>query len=1081
MRKLLGYCVLWLALAKVVCAGQIYVNDTASGYNNGASWKDAFMSLQSALSAASSGDEVRIAEGVYTPGVNRSDSFLISKDLTLKGGFPEPDGFEPGSADRNPSLYDTILSGNIGVVESVEDNSYHVVKCSSSVIILDGLEIRDGNASATRGVNVQGGGITASGGSLTLRNSQVSNNRGYNGGGVYVEYAAFVVERCQFENNSSFGSSSYGNGGAIRAKYIQSGARVVNSVFVNNTANRIAGAVFHYKHDVSIVNCTFYNNQSGRGGAVHAYEGTVNLYNCILRSGGTQVGQDNGYGTAYAYHCSIQGGWANGSGNITSDPAFVDAANGNFSLLSGSPCIDTGSNSAPFLPILDAAGASRIVDGDSNSSEIVDMGAYEFGGIFPSYTLGVTATNGVVSIFPDQAHYMAGSEVSMSAVPDAGYEFVRWSGDFVGTRNPATVLMMTNREIIAHFDLIDYRPKVTDTTVVPSPYLTASNVTLDAICSGLTNVAAAEYFIGEAGTSGTGFVMDPVDDAFDSTYEAVRIVIDVSGWEVNAVKILYIHARNTLGEWGDYAQIRVSQNPVLTVPGDYEDLQSAVNASSENGVIIVHGGIYSGCTVNKSVRILGVEGSPESTVINGSVTVTAAGVTLKNLTIQEGSCTINAQLQGCGVHLQDADDTQIIDCIVQNNVHENAWDNTGAYGIYIDSSDSVTIDGCMIQSNELTGCCNAGSAIACGIYAADSDDLVITNSVLARNLNHYIQDDPPNPVSCGVWLEGCNAAAISKNLIDDHYGTVVSLGSAPNGYGVYLEETSSATIWSNTISNCKGLDADWADDGIGVGIFVGENAQMSHSNNTFSGNTDYDVYWEGNLPPVMTEGTNVLVFMDENGMPTAFDLTLHASDANGDTITWSISTPATHGIAAASGTGTSKAIAYTPTTNYHGSDSFVVQVSDGLDGIDTITVHVTLLPENTSMDPQWWMDYSVLIPEADTHDYAGINAGQLKALASKAREAMDDLLPGGAGTNIHTLVHGFQSTNNYAGINLGQLKYVAQPFYDRLTPDHTNLWPFGMTVGPYPWSGSTNSPKDYSVGNIGQLKYIFSFDFSNGD
>jgi len=128
--------------------------------------------------------------------------------------------------------------------------------------------------------------------------------------------------------------------------------------------------------------------------------------------------------------------------------------------------------------------------------------------------------------------------------------------------------------------------------------------------------------------------------------------------------------------------------------------------------------------------------------------------------------------------------------------------------------------------------------------------------------------------------------------------------------------------------------------------------------------------------------------------------------------------------------------------------------------------------------PQWWQDYHVLNPTAATNDYAIANAGQLKYVASKAREAMDDLLPGGAGTNVHTLVDGFQSSNNYAVINLGQLKYVAQPFYNRLTPDHTNLWPFGMTVGPYPWSESTHTPQDYDIANLGQLKYIFSFDFS---
>jgi Bacterial Ig domain len=82
--------------------------------------------------------------------------------------------------------------------------------------------------------------------------------------------------------------------------------------------------------------------------------------------------------------------------------------------------------------------------------------------------------------------------------------------------------------------------------------------------------------------------------------------------------------------------------------------------------------------------------------------------------------------------------------------------------------------------------------------------------------------------------------------------------------------------------------------------------------------------------------------MDEDGSPTAFGLTLHAADAEADTITWSISTTASHGASSAGGTGTSKVIGYCPAAHYSGSGSFVVYVSDGKGGSDTITVYVTV-------------------------------------------------------------------------------------------------------------------------------------------
>ena len=101
-----------------------------------------------------------------------------------------------------------------------------------------------------------------------------------------------------------------------------------------------------------------------------------------------------------------------------------------------------------------------------------------------------------------------------------------------------------------------------------------------------------------------------------------------------------------------------------------------------------------------------------------------------------------------------------------------------------------------------------------------------------------------------------------------------------------------------------------------------------------------------NTAPVITESDPVPVTMSEDGSPTPFSLTLNATDAQNNTLTWSISTAALHGTASATGTGNSKAIGYTPALNYNGSDSFVVQVSDGNGGTDTITVNVAIAAVN---------------------------------------------------------------------------------------------------------------------------------------
>jgi len=108
-----------------------------------------------------------------------------------------------------------------------------------------------------------------------------------------------------------------------------------------------------------------------------------------------------------------------------------------------------------------------------------------------------------------------------------------------------------------------------------------------------------------------------------------------------------------------------------------------------------------------------------------------------------------------------------------------------------------------------------------------------------------------------------------------------------------------------------------------------------------------------NDAPIITEGASISVSMSQDGSTS---LTLHATDVDGgDTITWSINTPPGHGTASASGTGTSRAITYTPALHYIGSDSFVVQVSDGNGGTDTITVNVTI----TAVEPP---SFTIFLP-----------------------------------------------------------------------------------------------------------------------
>ncbi|TAN38049.1 MAG: hypothetical protein EPN23_03620, partial [Verrucomicrobia bacterium] len=118
--------------------------------------------------------------------------------------------------------------------------------------------------------------------------------------------------------------------------------------------------------------------------------------------------------------------------------------------------------------------------------------------------------------------------------------------------------------------------------------------------------------------------------------------------------------------------------------------------------------------------------------------------------------------------------------------------------------------------------------------------------------------------------------------------------------------------------------------------------------------------------------------------------------------------------------------------------------------------------------PAWWTNRNVLNTNAAPNDFAPVNQGQVKWLATRAAAELDEDLQhiGGAGSNIAALVSRFSPTNNYLPVNLGQLKNTAKPFYDRLWElALTNCYPLGSGQ-PYPWSNSTNRPNDYALCNI---------------
>ena len=168
------------ALTLIYAAGTaqiVYVDDSATGANDGTSWPNAFVHLQDALAIVQPTQEVWVAAGTYRPDQSssplnptppvpgsRTESFVLTSCVAVYGGFL---GTETTLAERAQLFDQTVLSGDLQGDDgpgfaNYGDNSYHVVDASGSgaTDVLDGFLVVGGNATGPAlGSFDRGGGL----------------------------------------------------------------------------------------------------------------------------------------------------------------------------------------------------------------------------------------------------------------------------------------------------------------------------------------------------------------------------------------------------------------------------------------------------------------------------------------------------------------------------------------------------------------------------------------------------------------------------------------------------------------------------------------------------------------------------------------------------------------------------------------------------------------------------------------------------------------------------------------------------------------------------------------------------------